>query len=547
MLNQTAETERVLFQDPQQYFEQNFHFTQAREKFDIPGELAYYMDQKRAAFLNTVYNLHYNDLRGQGTLSTFHGPMRSGKTETALNVAKYFETNGYWVTYLKTSINDRDQTIQSNDGSTVGNCVVFESDEQDPYDPLGPIMGSQILYLDEYMFLDERYFSILTDVIKYRIAQGRHTILSGLDTDFKKDEWPNYTKLQELIMSLGIEEGRLKDVRLHSICDCCQRFGAEFTQREVKPKTEIGYRAAHPDDPVVLVEGGGKERYKSHCGRCHTLADEFDIFLGQRKRQAKEFIRERIDPTLIYSEIRDVRPKQVERYIRDKHRRFVDLVGFLLLRGEHNNGPSPDFGRIAMIAGPRFAGKSTIAMNIADFYEQELKKTVIRVQASHQEPFATHDGMKPQKVYEFEVKYFDEYLEPDLLVLDGLEHFDLTKIAIFQDVVANRARFQRSTVLTSRNYNSFLQLFETYRLFWHTFGNHDLYREFRPKAVCFDTRKFGADLTRGFLYTEAGCLPAEYVFGAETSSILIDKPVKTKKHPIDASRVNYLKGVNFRS
>jgi thymidine kinase len=187
-------------------------------------------------------------LESGGSAIVFAGPMASGKSALALAVGENLEEKGNSILYVKPSVDDRDATIKSRNGSQSSCCRSLEdcSDWE--------LSNVDVLVLDEAQFSDPMRLLRLT---YSRNKLGKRTVVSMLDEDFRGEHWQAYN-----LLVAQREKLNLKVIQTYALCDCCGEK-AEKTQRLINGEP------ANYDDPVVVI--GGNEAYKPACSKHHRV------------------------------------------------------------------------------------------------------------------------------------------------------------------------------------------------------------------------------------------------------------------------------------
>lgn len=185
-------------------------------------------------------------------LTVITGPMYSGKTKELIRIVELYRIIGHRVLVAKYSQSHGDAEFLKSRGTPVTIPAIpikTASELQDVYD------GHEVLAIDEVQFFHPA-MALFLDNLR---SQGKNVVVSGLDTDFKKE--PFGECMPELL--------RLADTVKHfkAICNVCHRHNATLSQRlrDGKPVSR--------NDDLVAFEGMGNVTYEPRCADCHILLD----------------------------------------------------------------------------------------------------------------------------------------------------------------------------------------------------------------------------------------------------------------------------------
>ena len=196
-----------------------------------------------------------------GSITVIAGCMYSGKTDELLRLVRRAEIAGRRVIVIDHAVNDRvgGGQIRSRSNAT-WNATAVAGAADIPATVARD--RAQVVAIEEAQFFDEG----LVNVVAWLADEGRHVIVSGLDTDFAARPFGPMPAL------LAIAD----DVRkLTAICHICGSEQATRTQRLVD-----GVPVTDPDAPLVVIGGldengaGPVESYEARCRRCYVQRRE---------------------------------------------------------------------------------------------------------------------------------------------------------------------------------------------------------------------------------------------------------------------------------
>lgn len=190
------------------------------------------------------------------TLEVITGPMFSGKTLELWRVVDRFQIADIKVQVFNHSLDARygeAGEIRSHAGISIPAIKVKNALEL-----LNQVeKDTQVVAIDEIQFFqekDENGRFLIEGVIDYLLSQGKHVVVSGLDTDFRGEPFGPMPAL----LAKAEEVSKLK-----AVCAICKAFNASKTQRLIDGKPAVY------DSPVILV--GGKDHYEARCQRHHEV------------------------------------------------------------------------------------------------------------------------------------------------------------------------------------------------------------------------------------------------------------------------------------
>ena len=185
--------------------------------------------------------------QSRGSIEVITGPMFAGKTEELIRrINRLVYAKKKFLTF-KPVIDDRysESEIVSHQKKKYDAIPISKSSEIKKYikDDI------EVVAIDEVQFFDDE----IVDVCNELANIGKRVIVTGLDTDFKREPFMIVARL------LSIAEDVTK---LTAICQICGNE-ATLTQRLVNGKP------ASKKDPVILV--GASEAYQARCRACHKI------------------------------------------------------------------------------------------------------------------------------------------------------------------------------------------------------------------------------------------------------------------------------------
>ncbi|MDA3931843.1 MAG: thymidine kinase [Tenericutes bacterium] len=183
----------------------------------------------------------------EGWIEVVTGPMFAGKTEELLRRIKRLDYAKQNIIVFKPTIDNRygEDHVVSHDHNKTYSINISEAKEILNY----VTKKTQVVAIDEIQFLDEE----VVDICEYLANKGIRVIVSGLDRNFRGDEFSFMPRLLALAEYV---------TKLTAICVKCQT-PASRTQRIINGKP------AKYNDPIILV--GAKDSYEARCRDCHEV------------------------------------------------------------------------------------------------------------------------------------------------------------------------------------------------------------------------------------------------------------------------------------
>jgi thymidine kinase len=188
-----------------------------------------------------------------GGLTVICGPMFSGKTEEIMKVVKNHQLQLSHVLVCKHSFDTRIEGSLSSRGlqKTIPALALSE-----PAALLNYSEDYDVIVIDEVQFFNES----LIPVIRKLLDKGIKVIVSGLDTDFRKEP---FGVCMPILLCIA-----KKVVKLKAVCQVCRKHNATYTQRLIN-----GEPAGREDDIVVIDDGTREVSYEPRCNDCHVLKE----------------------------------------------------------------------------------------------------------------------------------------------------------------------------------------------------------------------------------------------------------------------------------
>ena len=183
-------------------------------------------------------------------LTTFYGPMFSGKSALLIN---HIMNNTEVSKLVFKPIGDlRSKKIFSREGTMEIDAISIE----EPNQIIGNIKSwTDTIYIDEFHFFGQG----LVETIREVLSKGIDVIISGLDTDFRGEEFKVATEIIE------ISDKATKLMAKCSLCGQKSSLTARFINGEPDSK----------DSPIILSDNSVKEvEYKTLCKSCHPYFGE---------------------------------------------------------------------------------------------------------------------------------------------------------------------------------------------------------------------------------------------------------------------------------
>ena len=190
----------------------------------------------------------FNPLFKPGILQVICGPMKSGKTLELIHLAdklSYMTNVNY--EFFKPAIDTRQEGIASRKGAKHVATIVKNSLEI-----LQHINGLKVVFIDEAHFFDSK----IVFVVKELLNKNIHVIVSGLDTDFRREPFGSMPELLALAQEVK---------KLHAVCDYKNCNNPAYSTQRL-----VNGQPARYDDPIILV-GDAKEGYETRCRKHHKV------------------------------------------------------------------------------------------------------------------------------------------------------------------------------------------------------------------------------------------------------------------------------------
>lgn len=184
--------------------------------------------------------------RGKGSLLGIFGPMASGKTTVVCLLGERFDKKDHNIYKHKLDLTRTGNRLVNHSGKIYTQAKLFEKISD--FDS-----SKKILIIDEFQFFTSGKPSMIKSFLRKRKKEGKHTIISQLDFNYRRDPWETTRIILPLLDYSFVLRAR---------CSLCGQ-PAEFTQRNVNGKP------AHINDPELIV--GAEELYLAACKRCHQV------------------------------------------------------------------------------------------------------------------------------------------------------------------------------------------------------------------------------------------------------------------------------------
>lgn len=186
----------------------------------------------------------------EGWIEVITGPMFAGKTEELLRRVKRLEYAKQNIIVFKPNIDNRyaEGHVVSHDQNKTRSININEARKILDH----VTKETQVVVIDEIQFMDEE----VVDICEYLADKGLRVIVSGLDRNFRGEEFSFMPRL--LAMAEYV-------TKLTAICMKCQT-PATRTQRIIDGKP------AKYDDPIILVDG--VDSYEARCRDCHVVPNK---------------------------------------------------------------------------------------------------------------------------------------------------------------------------------------------------------------------------------------------------------------------------------
>lgn len=166
------------------------------------------------------------------------GPMYAGKSRQLISLFKEHENKK--IIAIRPVLDTRTDTIVSRAGVSIPSVACDNLKEIE-----NEIINNEIIFIDEFHFFNE---SLVELIEKYK---GQKTFyLSGLDKDFRKVNFPMYTKFKKICD---------KEIKMTAICFTCGRI-AKYSKKNLTDDNK---------DKIIEVDSLENPKYFSACERCH--------------------------------------------------------------------------------------------------------------------------------------------------------------------------------------------------------------------------------------------------------------------------------------
>ena len=190
----------------------------------------------------------------EGGLTTITGPMYAGKTANLIMYVKFARDQQLKYLVFKHTFDIRtENTLKSRADIEEIPCITT---------PLAVyILHRVVQELPKVVFIDEAQFysDELINVVDKMVKAGINVVVSGLDTNFRRE--PFGTIMQQL------EQRATNKIKLQARCNVCNSLNAEYTQRLVNG------RPAKKNDVDIIIDDGKNVvvTYEPRCRDCHIL------------------------------------------------------------------------------------------------------------------------------------------------------------------------------------------------------------------------------------------------------------------------------------
>lgn len=189
----------------------------------------------------------------EGSLTVITGPMYAGKTENLILYIKQAQEQGLKYLVFKHASDTRTS-------NTIKSRALQEQIKCEATDLAMFILHRVIQEMPRVVFIDEAQFfsDTLVDVVDRILKAHINVIISGLDTNFRREPFRSMPYLQNMAQT---------KIRLQAMCNVCNKWNAEFTQRLVN-----GIPAKKSDPDIIIDDGKNKiVVYEPRCEEHHIL------------------------------------------------------------------------------------------------------------------------------------------------------------------------------------------------------------------------------------------------------------------------------------
>jgi thymidine kinase len=192
----------------------------------------------------------YN-LINPGILEVICGPMFSGKTfELMRRVEKLKYLEGSRYQFFKPAKDTRTVNIKTRFNGIGMKCLSVK----DPNEILENLEeGCHLVGLDEAQFFQKEIIPVVSELLSKDI----NVIVAGLDLDYRGEAFGVMPQL--LALADDVE-------KLFATC-----FFPKCEKKATRTQRLIDGKHAHYNDPIVVVEGSGKEVYEARCTKHHIV------------------------------------------------------------------------------------------------------------------------------------------------------------------------------------------------------------------------------------------------------------------------------------
>lgn len=184
--------------------------------------------------------------RRKGSLLGIFGPMASGKTTVVCLLGERFNKKDHNIYKHKLDLARTGKKLINHSGKIYTQAKLFEKISD--FDS-----SKKILIIDEFQFFTSGKPTAVKSFLRKRKREGKHTIISQLDFNYRRDPWETTRIILPLLDYSFVLRAR---------CSLCGQ-PAEFSQRNVNGKP------AHINDPELFV--GAEELYLAMCKKCHRV------------------------------------------------------------------------------------------------------------------------------------------------------------------------------------------------------------------------------------------------------------------------------------
>lgn len=182
----------------------------------------------------------------EGSLLGIFGPMASGKTTVVCLLGERLSKKDHDIYKHKLDLSRTGKKLVNHSGRIYTHAKFFEKISD--FDS-----SKKILIIDEFQFFTSEKPAAVKAFLKKRKSEGKHTIISQLDFNYRREPWETTRVILPLLDYSFVLRAR---------CSLC-RQPAEFSQRNVNGKP------AHINDPEIVV--GAEELYLAMCKCCHQV------------------------------------------------------------------------------------------------------------------------------------------------------------------------------------------------------------------------------------------------------------------------------------